>query len=195
MWEKDYITKRHTHRLDAKEIAVRIGDHNRKSAGEEKLPAAFVNVKEIHYHPNYFQERDGIDDPPTFGYLLGFDVAILELERELDLTIYTPVCLPNPSDKHSWDGKSARAAGWGNIGPYPIVNYPDVPYEVDLTVMAHNDQRCAFDNGTMFKPVQMCSGIEKPNTGACHVRSPSERLFKYLFYRIFFPEVLARITF
>ena len=169
MWEKDWTSKKNTHEKTPDQIAVRIGEHNRKREGEEILPAEFVHVKAIHKHPNFFQERDGFHDKPTYGYLLGYDIAILELERELDLTKFTPVCLPKKSDLHRFDGKSARAVGWGDIGPYPFVKYPKIPREVDLTVMAHNDKRCSFENGTMLNPSMLCSGIDQPDTATCGV--------------------------
>ena len=150
------------------EIAVRIGEHDRKQEGEEKLPADFVNIKTIHKHPKWGLDKETSQKLPIEAISV-YDIAILELERELDLTKFTPVCLPKPSDLYSFDGKSARAAGWGNIGPYPYMHYPNVPYEVDLTVQARTDSRCSYPNGTSLDKSQMCAGLGQPNTGACHV--------------------------
>ena len=145
------------------EIAVRIGEHDRKQEGEEKLPADFVNIKTIHKHPKWGLDKETSQKLPIEAISV-YDIAILELERELDLTKYTPVCLPKKSDLYRFDGKSATAAGWGDIGPYPFVKYPKIPREVDLTVMAHNDKRCSFENGTMLTPSMLSSGIDQPDT-------------------------------
>ena len=40
------------------EIAVRIGEHDRKQEGEEKLPADFVNIKTIHKHPKWGLDKE-----------------------------------------------------------------------------------------------------------------------------------------
>ena len=149
------------------EIAVRIGEHDRKQEGEEKLPADFVNVKAFHKHPKWGLDKETSKLP--IEAISVYDIAILELERELDLTKFTPVCLPKKSDLYRFDGKSARAVGWGDIGPYPFVKYPKIPREVDLTVMAHNDKRCSFENGTMLNPSMLCSGIDQPDTATCGV--------------------------
>ena len=54
MWEKDWTSKKNTHEKTPDQIAVRIGEHNRKREGEEILPADFVHVKAIHKHPNFW---------------------------------------------------------------------------------------------------------------------------------------------
>ena len=200
MWEKDWTSKKNTHEKTPDQIAVRIGEHNRKREGEEILPAEFVHVKAIHKHPNFFQERDGFHDKPTYGYLLGYDIAILELERELDLTKFTPVCLPKKSDLYRFDGKSARAVGWaphkhwtvsngnGLFGPFicrlfpnvclwPETPKPTVPYEVDLTVVPHTDTRCDFEDGTRLPQDTLCSGMhELGMLGACQVSLKSSQI-------------------
>ena len=154
-------------RLKQDEMAVKIGEHDWSHVGEEKLPLDFVGVKAIHTHGRY-QRKNFIYDEYYYTYY-NFDITILELDRQIDLTKYTPACLPKPSDLYSFDGKSARAVGWGDIGPYPFVKYPKIPREVDLTVMAHNDKRCSFENGTMLNPSMLCSGIDQPDTATCGV--------------------------
>ena len=39
------------------------------------------------------------------------DIAILQLAQEVDLTTYTPVCLPSSSDTKAFDEKIALAVG------------------------------------------------------------------------------------
>ena len=71
------------------------------------------------------------------------DIAVLELDQELNLETYTPACLAKKSD-NSFVGKSATAAGWGvldtkfdddgNKLPPDAHAYTDVPHEAQLPV-------------------------------------------------------------
>ena len=178
-------------RLKQDEMAVKIGEHDWSRVGEEKLPLDFVGVKAIHTHGRY-QRKNFIYDEYYYTYY-NFDITILELDRQIDLTKYTPACLPKPSDMYSFDGKSARAVGWaphkhwtvsngnGLFGPFicrlfpnvclwPETPKPTVPYEVDLTVVPHTDTRCDFEDGTRLPQDTLCSGLQELGMlGACQV--------------------------
>ena len=54
-------------------------------------PAKIVNVSRSMIHPDYLRGDD-----------LKFDIAIVELEEELDLRTYTPICLPTVEDSRSF---------------------------------------------------------------------------------------------
>ena len=163
-------------RFHVDEMVVKIGEHNYIQHGEEKLPLHYVAVKAIHTHPDYKNE---IFDNNEYWYRhYNFDITILELEREIDLTKYTPACLPKPSDIYSFDGKSARSVGW-IFRPTNVV--PKVLSEVDLTVLPHTDRRCDFENHTLLPPSMMCSGLDQHDTGACKVSYD----FLFLIIKIF----------
>ena len=78
---------------------VTLGEHNREKKGEGKLPELRIGVKKAVLHGD--QESNPSNS----------DVAILYLAKEVDLTTYTPVCLPSSSDTTAFDGKTALAVG------------------------------------------------------------------------------------
>ena len=43
------------------------------------------------------------------------DIALLELAQDLDLTVYTPACLPGPGETASFVGKTAMATGMNSL--------------------------------------------------------------------------------
>ena len=103
----------------AREIEVSIGDHKldtTNETGREKR----VKIKSIKKHYKWNQ--------PTNGY----DIAILELEEEVDLTKYTPACLAKLTEGTKYDGEKAVTAGWG-LTEIPVVGqpfeYPNEPSE------------------------------------------------------------------
>ena len=63
----------------------------------------------------------------TFDY----DIAILELNEEVDLKIYTPACLAKKGDNFS--GQTAIAAGWGFLDTEETIS-TEVPHEVQMPV-------------------------------------------------------------
>ena len=65
---------------------------------------------------------------------MGHDISILELEEEVDLNVYTPACLAEAADFHTYDGKRVIAAGWGFNGTHHL----DTPHEVELEVYECN---------------------------------------------------------
>lgn len=138
-------------RYKSYEIAIRIGDHDIRSDSDDQqgLAAKFVNVKTIIQHQNW--DGRGLGSPTR-----GFDIAILELEEELDLKVYTPACLespipnfprPDPTDVRipEWmanlNGETVWAYGWGKASEFAYhTQHPSEPYEVQLT--AYNKDVC-----------------------------------------------------
>ena len=64
---------------------MRIGDHDISTETETTtLMQKTIQVTKVIIHENYGENPNG----PDFN-----DIALLELEEELDLNVYTPVCL------------------------------------------------------------------------------------------------------
>ena len=95
------------------------------------------------------------------------DIAVLELDQELDLETYTPACLAKKSDS-SFVGKSATAAGWGVLYekfdddgkklPPDAHAHTDVPHEVQLQVSewCREKDLCAGGSGKSWWKVRKC---------------------------------------
>ena len=102
--------------LTADELGVRIGDYDLKKeyypqsgntgeTGREK----FIKVKTIHKHPDWIKPTVGttwLD----YGWA-NYDVAILELEEEIDLEEHTPACIARDIDGTTFNGRSLTVAG------------------------------------------------------------------------------------
>ena len=61
-------------------------------AGETTIPEKTINVAKITVHPKYevvLNPWTGFPMPP----FLDNDIALVELAEEVDLTMYTPICL------------------------------------------------------------------------------------------------------
>ena len=149
----------------AREIEVSIGDHKldtTNETGREKR----VKIKSIKKH--YKWDRD-------LGTTHGYDIAILELEVEVDLTIHTPACLAKLTEGTRFNGERAVAAGWGiteNPKPYPPVTSPNEPYEVELRVALSTATACKdpTDQKTAEDPSILCAlSPDNLERGACKV--------------------------
>ena len=132
-------------RYQAYEIAVRIGDHNIKSHSDDQqgLPARFINVEKIHVHDRWTGNVHG-----------GFDVALLEMTEDVDLTKYTPVCLAKVTSTTKFDGKTAKAVGWGYYEQFPFKDTPHTPFEVDLKVGTKQSCQSKYQ-------VSMCADVNE----------------------------------
>ena len=72
-----------------------------------------VDVEDVKYHE--FREYD------FYKYKESkFDIALLKLAQEVDITFYTPVCLPvlgqdyiSPDSQGNWRWGTAAGKGWG----------------------------------------------------------------------------------
>ena len=114
----------------ANRIAVRVGVHDisDKSAKGEQM----IHVKRIIRHPDYFYKEN--QKPRN-------DIAILFLSWPVDIMKYTPACLARRFAGTKFDGKMAKAVGWGRKieiqaqGQSLIDQFSrDNPLEVDLEV-------------------------------------------------------------
>ena len=83
------------------------------------------------------------------------DIALLKLQERLDLSTYTPACLPEQDAKFT--GRTASVYGWGNEeAPTPpscsITRFPDPPQspvlrETKLTIIGNSE--CKQSSGTV----------------------------------------------
>ena len=76
---------------DANDLLVVLGDHNGKFSGERKI------TKSIRL------------ESYTLPSQRHWDIAMIKLVEEVDLAVYTPVCLASPGD--SFTGKKAWSYG------------------------------------------------------------------------------------
>ena len=156
------------------ELMVTIGDYKQRSVNETGREKR-IKVKSIKRHRKY-----EINQPvPGPGLNNGYDIAILELEEEVDLTEYTPACLAKLTEGTRYNGKRAVAYGWGKIvnkSPLlPKPASPDEPYELEMKVGSPSCIELAKENEAMIvmaqKPRQLCAGPDSGvKAGVCSVR-------------------------
>ena len=111
----------------AEEVSVAVGEHHLWQQGETNIPTKRIDVKRIINHPNYDQPMNAF----WVGPRLGHDISILELVEEVDLNVYTPACLAEAADFHTYDGKMVTGAGWGKTGHN---THTATPHEVEVAV-------------------------------------------------------------
>ena len=78
---------------------MRLGGHNISQAAEEVLPRKDIDVKEVTIHEEYNHDN------------LNNDIAIIELDEEVDLTEFTPACMAKADDETTFDDQKAWAYG------------------------------------------------------------------------------------
>ena len=86
-------------------LQVRLGEHDFTTSGEGSLKEITIDVRKIYSHESFK------DTPPTGTP--GYDIAVIELAQEVDLTTYTPACMAKTSD--TFDGKMAWAYGGNRL--------------------------------------------------------------------------------
>ena len=78
---------------------MRLGEHNLGKQGETLIPEKNLTVVRSYLHEDY----DGVKAIN--------DIALLEVKEEVDLKVYTPVCLPSEEDSQDYIGKKAWIYG------------------------------------------------------------------------------------
>ena len=148
------------------QIAVRVGAHNLQ-LHQDNLEE-MIHVKRITRHPDY-EYKEGVD--------IKNDIAILELWWPVDVMIHTPACLARRFAGTKFDGKMAKAVGWGRKieiqaqGQSLIDQFSrEKPLEVDLEVDPVDPRD---DDSLSFVKVTHQSG-----KGTCMVRKSSS-LYKF----------------
>ena len=86
---------------DPTTVRIVLGEHDTASTTESKIPRIVVNVSLILNHPDFILET------------VNNDIALLKLSEEVDLTVYTPACLPMTGD--NFVGKIAWVYGKNKI--------------------------------------------------------------------------------
>ena len=89
----------------ATNVKVILGEHDFKKKNETFLETKELNLKNIIVHEGYGKKEEE-------DYL--HDIALLELEEEVDLSVYTPVCLPSYPPKNR-DNTPALTMGKGRV--------------------------------------------------------------------------------
>ena len=69
--------------LQTHQIRVVLGEHDNSIAEEETIPRIVLEISEIILHPEYVPFNN--------------DIGLIKLSKLVDLSVYTPACLP-------WDG-------------------------------------------------------------------------------------------
>ena len=162
--------------VDGYALGVSIGDHKQddwNETGKEKR----LKVKSIKRHPEYEKNQPV---PSNNQLNNGYDIAILELYIDVDLTLYTPACLAKQTEGTRFNGKRAVAYGWGKTANPSVYNpsptSPNEPYEVELKVGSSSCIKLAEKkNDAMImmgqEPRIMCAGsdIDGEAAGTCGV--------------------------
>jgi len=87
--------------LSASSLQIRLGEHDRYTESESDITLT-VGVSSLHRHPNY-DSRTIVND-----------IGLVRLATKVDISVYTPVCLPPPGKDYT--GSLAVVAGWGTTG-------------------------------------------------------------------------------
>ena len=83
-------------------IQVIIGEHALNISGDGgSLKERLINVKNYTNHESYNPKNKSSP----------YDITIIELAEEVNLTTYTPACLAKTSDNTTFDGKNAWVYG------------------------------------------------------------------------------------
>jgi len=82
-------------------LEVRLGEHDRFSTEETSISKTFLVVMMIK-HPDY-NDRTSEND-----------IGLVKLTSPADISLYTPVCLPQTGS--DFTGQTATLTGWGSTG-------------------------------------------------------------------------------
>merc|ERR1711915_887646 len=124
----------------ADEFKVVLGEHDLVLDDENELPRRALDVEKFVIHPEY--DYDTIDN----------DIALLKLMDDVDLTPYTPVCLPNVGD--DFEGKTAWVYGWGDNSSNQ--DYPDKLQELSVEIVS--DAVCKEVHNYPITDGMLCAG-------------------------------------
>ena len=183
-YEYDKVTQTSIKRkyLPADLLAI-IGDYRKDTlneTGREKR----IKVKNIKRHHKY-EKNQPVPSKSTLNN--GYDIAILELWDEVELTEYSPACLAKQTEGTRFNGKRAVVYGWGKIAnpsvKWPRPRNPNYPSEIELKI----DSSSCIDLAekkpdAMIRQAQepriFCAGLDKGidtvQAGICHVRIVKE---------------------
>jgi len=130
------------------DIAVTIGDHNVLESATEP-EQRWIGVEEVIEHPGY--DRGVLND-----------IAVLRLAQEVDLSLFSPVCIPPTSvaSSEEFAGQNATAVGWGAL-EYGTGDYPETLQELQDLLPIVTKADCV-DNEYIYEsdlqPGMFCAG-------------------------------------
>lgn len=133
----------------AGDIAVSIGDHNISATAMEPAQT-WAGLEALVQHPGY--NEDTTKD----------DISVLRLAQEVDMSLFSPACLPAPSvaSSQQWAGQNATATGWGAL-QYGTGDYPEVLQELQDLLPIVTNSECVdnelIDEGQLL-PGMFCAG-------------------------------------
>ena len=127
--------------IPEKQVKVRIGDNNLDVNGVTNFERT-VSVSKIRNHPKYKYNQK--------HHSRENDISILELAEEVDLNIYTPVCLAQTTDRRPYNGEPAQVFGWGEIRENDP-NYTKILRKINVKIV----------NGCGRKSSLICAGAVK----------------------------------
>ena len=142
--------------MPAHQLSIKIGYHHLEGRDQTYLPRKTVRVKTIKIHHGYKGNWHEVSIVPN-------DIAILELEEELDLNTYTPACLARKIHENRFGGVTATVAGWGLLDQRRKGRWTEteVPHEVEVPVMSSSECARQFPgtfNHQMKHPSHLCAG-------------------------------------
>jgi len=79
---------------------------------------------------------------------LSNDIALLKLAEDVNLSTYTPACLP-PSGA-DYTGQNGRVYGWGSLRSCPL-QYPDILREVEVGIISDAACEAQSSNSVIYK--------------------------------------------
>ncbi|KAJ9578622.1 hypothetical protein L9F63_005112 [Diploptera punctata] len=142
--------------LPVEHIRVNVGKHNLNK--RETPIAQEIRVRRLILHPDYQCDR----------YM--HDLALLELDDNVDWSKSVwPACLPQAEDP-SFVGKEATAAGWGWIQPDVTGKRADILQKVTLLVVDNDTCRNWYKSEgkkTKIADSQICAGYEQGGRDTC----------------------------
>ena len=160
------------------DLLVIIGDYRKdklNETGREKR----IKVKNIKRHHEY-EKNQPVPYESTLNN--GYDIAVLELWEEVELTEYSPACLAKQTEGTRFNGKRAFAYGWGKTAnpsvTWPWPKSPNYPSEIELRIGSSSCVDLAEKKPDAMirqaqEPRTLCAGldeaVETVQAGICSV--------------------------
>ena len=161
------------------DLLVSIGDYKQDTFNETPREKQ-IKVKSIKRHHEY-EKNQPVPSESTLNN--GYDIAILELWEEVELTEYSPACLAKQTEGTRFNGKRAVVYGWGKTAnpsvTWPRPKSPNYPSEIELKIGSSSCIDLAEKKpDAMIRQAQepriFCAGLDKGidtvQAGICHVR-------------------------
>ena len=131
-------------------MEIRLGEHQRDTINETLITKDF-NVEKIVLHPDY--------NTPSW---LSNDIALLKLAEDVDLSVYSPACLPDTDE--DFTGQLATLAGWGRTEDGGFSN---ILQELEGLEILSDDQCREIRDSSLISSDMVCAGGEQ-GENACN---------------------------